>query len=103
MKGFGTRCLVTPPRAPQANADCERVVETLRRGCLDNVIVLDDRHAECILREFVRYYHGRPHRGLRMQAPTGSRWLPPVRPVPARAVRSRPVLGGLHHEYGIAA
>ena len=103
VKGFGTRCLVTPLRAPQANAYCERVIETLRRGCLDNVIVLDDRHAKCILREFVRYYHGRPHRGLRMQAPTGSRWLPPVRPVAAKAMRSRPVLGGLHHEYGIAA
>jgi hypothetical protein len=38
-----------------------------------------------------------------MQAPVGARWLPPVRPVPAKAVRSRPVLGGLHHEYTIAA
>jgi putative transposase len=102
-KGFGTRCLVTPPRAPQANAFCERVIESLRRECLDNVIVLDDLYAERILREYVRYYRGRPHRGLRMQAPTGSRWLPPVRPVPAKAVRSRPVLGGLHHEYSIAA
>lgn len=103
VKGFGTRCLVTPPRAPQANTYCERVIGTLRRGCLDNVVVLDDVHAERILREYVRYYHGRPHRGLRMQAPVGARWLPPARPVPARAVRSRPVLGGLHHQYAIAA
>jgi transposase InsO family protein len=86
-----------------ANANCERVIGTMRRGCLDNVIVLDDLHAERILREFVRYYHGRPHRGLRMQAPVGGRWLPPVRPVPAKAVRNRPVLGGLHNEYAIAA
>jgi len=103
VKGFGTRCLVTPPRAPQANAFCERVIGTLRRDCLDNVLVLDDLHAERILREYLRYYHGRPHRGLRMQAPAGARWLPPVRPVPAKAVCSRPVLGGLHHEYSIAA
>ena len=103
VKGFGTRCLVTPPRAPQANAFCERVIGTPRRDCLDNLISLDDRHAERILREYVRYYHGRPHRGLRMQAPVGGRWLPPVRAVPAEAVRSRPLLGGLHHEYSIAA
>jgi putative transposase len=86
-----------------ANAFCERMIGTLRRDCLDNVIVLDDLHAERILREYLRYYHGRPHRGLGMQAPVGARWLPPVRPVPAKAVRSRPVLGGLHHEYTIAA
>jgi hypothetical protein len=72
------------------------MIETLRRDCLDNLIVLDDCHAERLLREYVRYYHGRPHRGLRMQAPAGTRWLPPVRPVPAKALRSRPVLGGLH-------
>jgi hypothetical protein len=80
-----------------------RVIGTLRRDCLDNVIVLNDRHAERILREYVGYYHGRPHRGLRMQAPTGARWLPPVRPTPASHVRSRPILGGLHHEYGVVA
>ena len=103
VKGFGTRRLVTPRCAPRANAYCERVIETLRRGCLDNVIVLDDLHAERILREYLRYYHGRPHRGLRMQAPIGARWLPPSQPIPERSVRSKPVLGGLHHEYAVAA
>jgi putative transposase len=103
VKGFGTRRLVTPPRAPQANGFCERMIGTLRRDCLDNFIVLDDLHAQRILGEYLRYYHGRPHRGLRRQAPSGARWLPPVRPVPAKAVRSRPVLGGFHHEYTIAA
>ncbi len=102
VKGFGTRCLVTPPRAPRANAFCEGMIGTLRRDCLDNVIVLDDCHAERILREYARYYCCRPHRGLRMQAPVGGRWLPPMRPVPSKAVRGRPVLGGLHHEYRIA-
>ena len=103
VKGFGTRCLATPSRAPQANSYCERVIRTLRRKCLDNVIIVDERHAERVLREYVRYYHGRPHRGLHTQAPLGARWLPPVRPTPARAVRGVPVLGGLHHEYTVAA
>jgi hypothetical protein len=79
------------------------MIGTLRRDCLDNLIVLDEYHAERILRAYVRNYHGRPHCGLRMQAPAGSRWLPPAGAVPAKAVRSRPVLGGLHHEYAIAA
>jgi len=43
------------------------------------------------------------HRGLHTQAPLGARWLPPVRPTPASAVRGVPVLGGLHHEYTVAA
>lgn len=40
VKGFGTRCLVTPPRSPQANSFCERVIGTFRRDSLDNVVVL---------------------------------------------------------------
>jgi transposase InsO family protein len=103
VKGFGTRCLVTPPRAPTANAYCERMIGTLRRDCLDNFIVLNDRHAERILREYLRYYHGRPHRGLHMQAPVGSGWLPPIRPTPRKRVESAAFLGGLHHSFGIAA
>jgi len=103
VKSFGTRCLATPPRAPQANAYCERMIETFRSGCLDNVIVLDEIHAERILREYLRYYHGRPHRGLRMQAPMGARWLPPSQRTPERSVQSKVVLGGLHHEYAVAA
>ena len=79
------------------------MIGTLRRECLDNLLVRDDLHAERILRAYHRYYHGRPHRGLRMQAPAGARWLPPAQPVPAKAVRSRAILGGLHHEYQIAA
>ena len=99
VKNCGTRCLVTPPRSPKANAICERLNGTLRRDCLDHVIVRDALHGQHVLNEYVRYYHGRPHRGLRMQPPLGARWLPPVRRVPPKDVVSRAVLGGLHHEY----
>lgn len=101
VKGFGTTCLLSPPRSPQANAYCERVIGAIRRECLDNIIVRNERHAERVLREYVRYYNGRAHRGLSMQAPLGPNWLPPSRPVPARAVFSKPVLGGLHNEYAV--
>jgi len=98
-KSCGTRCLITPPRSPQANAICERLNGTLRRDCLDHIIVIGDAHAERVLKEYVSYYQGRPHRSLRMQPPLGARWLPPVRRVPPKEVVARPVLGGLHHEY----
>jgi hypothetical protein len=79
------------------------VIRTLRRECLDNVTIVDERHAERVLREYVGYYYGRPHRGLHTQASLGPRWLPPVPPTPASAVRGVPVLGGLRHKYTVAA
>ena len=82
-----------------SNAICERLNETLRHDCLDHVIVRDAFQGQRVLNEYVGYYHGRPHRGLRMQPPLGARWLPPVRRVPPKDVVSRPILGGLHHEY----
>jgi hypothetical protein len=47
------------------------VIGTLRRDCLDHIIVWGERHAEQVLKEYVGYYHGRPHRGLHMQSPDG--------------------------------
>ncbi len=82
-----------------AIAICERLVGTLRRDCLDHVLVLSEHHAERILREYVRYYHGRPHRSLRIQPPTGARWLAPARAGTSRELTAIPVLGGLHHRY----
>jgi len=103
VRGLGTRLLATPPRAPKANAFAERVIGTLRRDCLDNVIVRDERHAARVLDAYIGYYHGRPHRGLRMQPPDGARHLPPPRPPPGTRIVATPILGGLHHRYGFAA
>ena len=64
------------------------VIGTLRRDCLDHILVWDTRHAERVLRDYTDYYLGRPHRGLRMQSPDGARHLPPPRP-PVR--RKNPV------------
>ncbi len=80
VRGLGVRALVTPPRSPQANAFCERVIGTLRRGCTDHVLFRDEHHAERVLREYASYDDGRPHRGLHMQAPDAARHLAPFRP-----------------------
>ena len=88
----------TPIRAPKANAIAERVIGTLRRECLDHLIIINGRHLRTVLREYEAYYNnGRPHRTLDLETPTG----PPPRSDPLQAGRvvARPVLGGLHHEY----
>jgi transposase InsO family protein len=95
---IGIDAIATPVRAPQANAVVERVIGTLRRECLDHMIVLDEQHLQSVLAEFVRYYNqDRPHQTLGLQTPE---------PRPRQTtgpIRSRPVLNGLHHVYERAA
>ena len=92
---------MTPVHAPNANAVAERVIGTLRRECLDHVIVLNEQHLLHVLHEYVEHYNEmRPHRSLTLDSPDGR----PPKPVPKSGqVISRPVLGGLHHEYEWAA
>jgi transposase InsO family protein len=100
-EALGIETVLTPVRAPRANAIAERVIGSLRRECLDHLIPLDERHLRTLLAEYVDYYNTeRPHRTLRMETPR-----PQARPRagPIQAVRARPVLGGLHHAYEPAA
>ena len=91
---LGTTTLLTPIRAPRANAVAERVIGTLRRECLDHSIVLNEQHLCAILREFVAYYNAeRPHRTLGLEPP-----VPTIR-ADRGPIRSRSVLGGLHQVY----
>jgi transposase InsO family protein len=95
---IGIDDIITPIHAPAANAIVERVIGTLRRECLDHVIVLDEQHLLAVLGEFMAYYNKeRPHRSLGLQTPE-----PMLRPVTG-AIRSHPVLNGLHHVYERAA
>jgi transposase InsO family protein len=95
---IGIDAIATPVRSPCANAIVERVIGTLRRECLDHLIVLDEQHLSSVLREFVHYSNTeRPHRTLGLQIPE-PRSRPTIGPV-----RSRPVLNGLHHIYERAA
>lgn len=99
---IGINSILTPVQAPKANAIAERLIGTLRRECLDHMIIINERHARRVLWQYMAHYNGaRPHRTLGLETPTG----PPVRASPPRAGRiiARPVLGGLHHEYEWAA
>jgi putative transposase len=95
---LGVKTLLSPIRAPRANAIAERVIGTLRRECLDQLIIVNERHLRAILAEFVGFYNAqRPHRTLRLETP-----IPATRPS-VGAIRSRAVLGGLHRVYERAA
>ena len=98
----GTRVIRTPIRAPKANAYAERWVGTVRRECLDWILVLGRRHLERVLHTYVGHYNeARPHRGIALGVPDGPE-QPPAQ-VPLRDVRRRDLLGGLIHEYHQAA
>jgi putative transposase len=100
----GVRVIRTPIRAPRANAFAERFVRTVRRECLDHVLIYDPRHLERVLQVYVAHYvQERPHRGLGLvPVPAGNR-APQVRRTTRPPVERRDVLGGLIHEYRWAA
>ncbi len=97
FSGNGTRVIKRPVRSPRANSFAERFVGTLRRECLDYVLILGQRHLRNVLAEHARHYkRHRPHQGLQQE--------PPLRP-PGHAddftarVERRQVLSGLINEY----
>jgi putative transposase len=66
----GTRVIKTPVRSPQANSYAERFVGTLRRACLDHMLILGERHLREVLAEYARHYNEhRPHQGLQQEPP----------------------------------
>ena len=97
---IGIETIRTPFRAPQANAIAERVVGTLRRECLDHVLVLNERHLRRLLCEYVDFYNvARPHQALAQAPPAGDR----EHGASETRVVGKPVLGGLPHAYRWAA
>ena len=99
--GNGTRVIKAPVRSPRANSYAERFVGTLRRECLDHVLILGEQHLREVLAEYARHYNRhRPHQGLQQEPPL--RDPGHVIDITARIER-RQVLGGLISEYRRAA
>jgi putative transposase len=100
----GIEIIKTPMRAPKANAFAERFVRTARAECLDWLLIVNRRHLERVLRIFADHYNShRPHRSLNLRPPEPSaRRLRALRP-PTAAIERRDRLGGLIHEYTLAA
>ncbi len=94
----------TPFRAPKANAVAERWVGTVRRDCLDWLLIASRRQLEHVLRIYADHYnHHRPHRALSLQPPTPERHLHAVSSHSPDRIHRRDRLGGLIHEYARAA
>ncbi len=99
IKRFGLQDTPTAPRSPWQNPICERVIGTLRRECLDHMIILNERHLHDILHEYINDYYNvsRTHMSLGKDSPIH-------RPVQNDGrIVSKPILGGLHHCYSRVA
>jgi putative transposase len=103
-RSTGTRIIPTPVQVPNANAVAERWVGTVRRECLDQLLIVGRQQLVRVLRQYVEHYNQRrPHRSLGYATPVpshvaGARSRPNV-----GRLRRRDVLGGLIHEYEYAA
>jgi transposase InsO family protein len=101
-RSIGARIIRTPARTPVANAYAERWVGTVRRECLDHLLIVNHRHLDRVLKTYVGHYNQhRPHRGLGLVAPDDAP-AHAATPVTRELLQRRDVLGGLIHEYELA-
>ena len=104
FRSEGIRTIRTPVRAPRANAFIERWIGTVRRECLDRILIVNRRYLERVLPLYIRHYNEhRPHRSRHQRPPIGEPPPGSETTVALDRVRRRDVLGGLIHEYKIAA
>jgi transposase InsO family protein len=95
VRSIGIRDRPTSFRSPWQNAHAERLIGSIRRECTDHIVIFGERHLRNVLLSYMSYYNGtRTHLSLNKDAPI------------SRAAESagriicRPILGGLHHQYG---
>jgi transposase InsO family protein len=94
LRAMGIRDKPTAPASPWQNGVAERLIGSVRRECLDHIVVLGEAHLRRILKSYADYYNGvRTHRSLNKDAPIS-------RPVQRTGIiNSRAILGGLHHHH----
>jgi len=96
VKAMGIKQVLSAPHSPWQRAYVERVIGTIRRECLDHMIVFNERSLCRHLQRFLEYYHrNRVHLALEKDTPEPR----PVEPPESGRIISIPVLGGLHHRY----
>ena len=100
VKGLGMREILIAPRAPWQNPFAERVIGSIRRECLDHVIVINERHLRRLLRSYLAYYNAtRPHQSLHNNSPHPRK----VQVSASEGIVAIPQVVGLHHRYQRAA
>jgi transposase InsO family protein len=94
LRAMGIRDKPIAPGSPWQNGYAERLIGTIRRECVDHLIAFGESHLRRILHQYAAYYNGvRTHRGLNQDSPV-HRAVQSI-----GAIKSRPILGGLHHRY----
>jgi putative transposase len=100
VAGMQIQEVITAPRSSFQNPYLERVRGTIRRECLDHLILINETHLRRILREYLDYYHkSRPHQSLEYNSPNPRE----IEPQSKGKVMAIPQVGGLHHPYRRAA
>ena len=96
VEAMGITEVVTAARSPWQNPYVERVIGSIRRECLDHLIILNERHLRRVLSSYVHYYHRtRTHLSLDKDSPRPR----PIQPPPSGRIIALPQVGGLHHRY----
>ncbi len=97
VKNMGIKEVISEPQSPWQNPYVERVIGSIRRDCLDHVIIFNERHLKRILSSYFKYYNeDRTHLGIEKDTPIKR----PVQSKPAKGkVIALPRVGGLHHRY----
>jgi transposase InsO family protein len=96
LRRMGIEEILSAPRSPWQNPYVERLIGSIRRECLDHLVVLHERHLQRVLRAYFDYYHHwRTHQSLAMDAPVPR----PVHPRTLGPVWEVPEVGGVHHHY----
>jgi len=94
--GMGIHEVLTAPRSPWQHAYAERVIGSIRRECLNHVIVVNEIGLSRILKQYLVYYHqSRTHLSLAKDSPQPR----PIEPLPLGPIVASPQVGGLHHRY----
>lgn len=95
FRSAGIKVIPTPCRAPNANANAERWIRSVREECLDKMLSINQAHLRRVMREYIAFFNeARPHQGLDQQIP-----VPPASRAASGPVRCRTVLGGIIHDY----
>src|SRR5213075_80290 len=96
VEAFGLTAVHTAPRSPWQNPYVERVIGSIRRECLDHVIVFNERHLRRVLSSYFQYHHDtRTHLSLGKDCPRPR----PIQSPSAGNIIAFPEVGGLHHRY----
>jgi putative transposase len=96
IEAMGIGEVITAPRSPWQNGYVERVIGSIRRECLDHIVIFNERHLRRVLSTYVDYYHGtRTHLSLDKDCPDS----PPIQHCSVGRVVAIPKVGGVHHRY----